>query len=186
MDQPTKQIESPAVTRRALFLCFLSMGLISFGGVLPWARRMLVEQRGWLTDEEFVDALSLGQALPGPNIVNVSIMVGARFHGASGAILAFSGLMLAPLALILLLASLYAHYGQLEAVTRTLNGMAAGTAGLVVAMGFKMLARHPKAWTAWMIVALAFIAAGLLRLPLLMVLGVLGPVSIFLAWRRLR
>jgi chromate transporter len=86
------------VTRKALFLCFLYMGLVSFGGVLPCARRALVEERNWLTGDEFADALSLGQILPGPNVVNLSIMVGARFHGAIGALLAFSGLMLAPLA----------------------------------------------------------------------------------------
>src|SRR4051812_37059523 len=99
MDTLLDPQKTPVVTRRALFLCFLTMGLTSFGGVLPWARRMLVEERAWLTNKEFLDALSLGQILPGPNVVNLSIMVGARFHGAVGAVLAFSGLMLAPLAI---------------------------------------------------------------------------------------
>src|SRR3954470_20219404 len=67
-----------------LFLSFLAIGLQGFGGVLPWARRMLVEQRGWLSESEFIEVLSLAQFLPGPNIVNVSIIVGRRFHGVAG------------------------------------------------------------------------------------------------------
>ncbi len=172
----------PVVTRRELFLCFLAMGLTSFGGVLPWARRMLVEERAWLTSEEFLDGLSLGQILPGPNVVNLSIMVGARFHGAAGAVLAFSGLMLAPLAIILLLAVLYAEYGHLSAVQRAFSGTAAATAGLIVAMGLNMLDKQPKSWRSVGIAILAFIGAGALGLPLLTVLTVLAPISIILAW----
>lgn len=159
------------------------MGLTSFGGVLPWARRMLVEQRGWLTSKEFIEALSLGQILPGPNVVNLSIMVGARFQGPVGALLAFTGLMLAPLAVILLLATLYAQYGHLEAVQHAFRGTAAATAGLIVAMGINLVTRQPKSWSGSGIALLAFTASGLLGLPLLTVLAVLAPISIALAWR---
>jgi len=88
MDSKINFQTSVAMTKRDLFLCFLYMGLVGFGGVLPWARRVLVEQRKWLSSEEFAEALSLGQILPGPNVVNLSIMVGRRFHGAAGAVLA--------------------------------------------------------------------------------------------------
>lgn len=174
----------PAITRSALFFSFLGVGLTSFGGVLPFARRMLVDKRRWLTEREFAEALSLGQVLPGPNVVNLSIMVGSRFHGAAGAVLAFSGLMMAPLAIILLLATFYAEYGHLPAVQRAFSGIAAATAGLVVAMGINMVSRLPKSAAALGIAALAFIGSGVLGLPLLSVLAVLAPISIALAWRR--
>ena len=186
MDTLPDTSTSPVVTRRALFLCFLVMGLTSFGGVLPWARRMLVEERAWLTSKEFLDALSLGQLLPGPNVVNLSIMVGARFHGAIGAVLAFSGLMLAPLAIILLLAVLYGQYGHVAAVQRAFGGTAAATAGLIVAMGLNMLAKQDKTWRTLGVTVLAFIGAGVMGLPLLTVLAVLTPIGIFLAWSKPR
>ena len=172
------------VTKRALFFCFLTMGLTSFGGVLPWAHRMLVEQRGWLTEREFTEGLSLGQILPGPNVVNLSIMVGMRFHGAAGALLAFFGLMLAPFAIIILLGVLYARYGYLDVVQHALAGMAAVTAGLVAATAVKMLGKHPKSRRAYATMLAAFIGVGLLALPLLGVLAVLIPASVFLAWYR--
>ncbi len=183
MAPPPETVTAPAVTRRELFLCFLQMGVVSFGGVLPWARRMLVEQRGWLTGAEFVEMLSLGQILPGPNVVNLSIMVGNRFHGGIGALLAFSGLLLAPLSIILLLALLYAQYGYLPAVQRAIAGTSAATAGLVVAMGIKMALLESRAWHSVLIVAGAFAGAGLLGLPLLTVLAVLAPLGLLLAWR---
>jgi chromate transporter len=183
MDTLTNTPKCAVVTKPALFLCFLSMGLTGFGGVLPWARRALVERRNWLTSEEFSEALSLGQILPGPNVVNLSIMVGARFHGAIGALLAFGGLMLAPLVIILMLAALYGQYGQLTAVQHAFRGTAAATAGLVVAMGFNMVAKQTKSWRTTSVTALAFVGSGVLALPLLMVLGVLAPTGIFLSWR---
>ena len=182
MDSTINFQTSVAMTKRDLFLCFLYMGLVGFGGVLPWARRVLVEQRKWLSSEEFAEALSLGQILPGPNVVNLSIMVGRRFHGAAGAILAFSGLMLAPLAILLSLAELYGHYGQLIVVQNAIRGTAAASAGLVVAMGFNMVAKQVKSWRTRGITALAFAGSGVLALPLLMVLCVLVPISIFLSW----
>jgi chromate transporter len=172
----------PAMTRRELFRCFLVMGLISFGGVLPFARRALVEQRKWLTSEEFNEALSLGQILPGPNVVNLSVMVGARFHGAIGAILSFCGLMFAPLAIILALATLYGAYGQVAAVQHVINGTAAASAGLVVAVGYNMLVGQARSWSTSGVSLLAFISCGLLAWPLLLVLGVLTPISIFITW----
>jgi chromate transporter len=173
----------PAVTRRDLFFSFLGVGITSFGGVMPFARRMLVEQRGWLTEREFIESLSLGQMLPGPNVVNLSIMVGARFHGWSGALLAFLGLMAAPLAIILMLASFYNEFGHLEMVQRAFNGIAAATAGLVVAMGLSMVAKMPRRARVIIVMAAAFLASGVFGLPLVGVLLVLAPVSIALAWK---
>src|SRR5689334_2339669 len=95
---------SPTPSRRALFVGFLIVGMQGFGGVLPFARRMLVEQRRWLSEREFIEVLSLSQFLPGPNIVNVSIIVGSRFRGPSGAAAASLGLMLMPFLIVLMLA----------------------------------------------------------------------------------
>ena len=186
MDTPIIEYQTNEISRRDLFLCFLYMGMISFGGVLPWARRILVEERQWLTSDEFSNALSLGQVLPGPNVVNLSIMIGIRFHGAIGAMLAFCGLMLAPLAIILVLAVLYGQYGHIAAVQNVIHGTGAASAGLVVAMGFNMLAKQVKSWHSTGITALAFVGSGLVALPLLLVLGVLVPASIFLSWWKQR
>jgi chromate transporter len=172
-----------SVTRRELFLGFLGVGLSGFGGVLPWARRMIVEQRGWLSDKEFTESLSLGQIIPGPNIVNLSIMVGARFQGATGALLAFGGLMLAPLVIVLILGALHEQYGQIDWVRRAIGGVAAVAAGLVIGTGFKMAMTQPRAvWPIALAVA-AFVGVGVLRFPLIAVLLVLAPVGIAIAWK---
>ena len=90
-----------------LFIAFLGISIMGFGGVMPWARWMVVERRKWLTPYEFSEALALSQGLPGGNIVNLSVIVGNRFAGVAGAVAAVAGLMIAPVALVLTLASLY-------------------------------------------------------------------------------
>jgi chromate transporter len=171
-----------APTKRDLFMGFLMVGLQGFGGVLPFARRMLVEQHRWLSEREFTEVLSLSQFLPGPNIVNASIIIGNRFRGPLGSIAATLGLMLLPFVIVLILAALYARFADLEAVRGATNGVSAAATGLIIATGFKM-ARALKG-IPWQIVmcALAFIAIALLRLPLLWVLAVLAPISIAIAW----
>jgi chromate transporter len=184
MNAPSAPTREPvdAPTRRSLFLSFLAVGLQGFGGVLPFARRMLVDQRRWLDDREFTEVLSLSQFLPGPNIVNVSIIVGNRFRGPLGSLAATLGLMLMPFVIVLALATLYARFADLAAVRGATNGVSAAATGLIIATGLKM-ARALKG-VPWQIVmcALAFIAIALLRLPLLWVLAVLAPISIAIAW----
>src|SRR3984893_18580586 len=169
-------------TSRALFIGFMHVGLQGFGGVLPFARRMLVEQHRWLSEREFTEVLSLSQFLPGPNIVNVSIIVGNRFRGALGSIAATLGLLLMPFVIVLVLAALYARFADLEAVRGATNGVSAAATGLIIATGLKM-AQALKG-IPWQIVmcALTFVAIALLRLPLLWVLAVLAPISIAGAW----
>ena len=111
--------------RGELFLAFLGVGLSGFGGVLPFARRMLVDQRAWLTEEEFNETLALCQTLPGPNIINVSIVVGSRFAGASGAAVALAGLLGAPVAIVLVLATLYGRYGSVGRIPGAIIGLGA-------------------------------------------------------------
>src|SRR5690349_2770346 len=111
---PAVMTETPArPSLLALFLGFLSVGLFGFGGVLPWARRMVVEQRRWMTAAEFTDMLGLCQFLPGGNIMNVTIALGARFHGAAGAATAFVGLMAAPVAIVIALGVIYDRFAEL-------------------------------------------------------------------------
>jgi chromate transporter len=169
-----------------LFMGFLSVSLSGFGGVLPWAHRTLVEERRWMSEAEFLDMLSLCQFLPGPNIVNVSIYVGSRYHGPLGAAVAFSGLMLAPFALILVLAALYTRWGNVAVVHGALAGVSAAAAGLVVAMGVKMAMRLRSRPLGLAFAALAFIGVGLLQFPLVAVLLVLAPLSIAASAARLR
>jgi chromate transporter len=173
----------PGVTE--LFVRFTQVGASGFGGVMPWARRMLVEERHWLTDEEFSEMLSLCQVLPGPNIVNMAVCVGTRFRGARGALAAFFGLLSAPFAIILVLGALFTQYGELPAISAAFRGISAAAAGLIVAMGLKMAAsrrlRSPMAAFA----LAAFVGVALARFPLGAFLLIAAPASVAAAaWRR--
>jgi chromate transporter len=181
---PATTAEPPALGE--LFAAFLSIALSGFGGVLPWARRVLVEKKAWLTEEAFTETLSLCQSLPGPNIVNMSVVVGSRFAGAQGALVALAGLVAAPLVIVLVLAALYDRFGGMEQLHGAIGGIGAAAAGLVAAMAAKLavplMKRRPL--LAAPFIALAFAAVGVLRLPLPWVLLALAPVSIAAVWRR--
>lgn len=165
-----------------LFFAFMKLGLQGFGGVLPVARHALVENYRWLTMDEFTDIVSRCQALPGPNIVNVSICIGGRHFGARGAIAASAGLLFAPFVLLLALAALYSGYAQLPAVANALRGVSAVAAGLILGTALRM-AGSPRlrTWRAVFGVA-AFAAVSWLTLPLALVLVVIIPASIGAAW----
>jgi chromate transporter len=180
---------TPSVARLSLaelFFGFLKVGVSGFGGVMPFARRMIVEERAWLTESEFLDVLSLAQFLPGPNIVNVSVIIGRRFQGVAGSLAATSGLMLLPLAIVLVLASIYAEYSQIDAVRNALGGMSAAASGLIVGTALKLA--RPIRSVSWQlgVCAIVFAAIALLRVPLLWVLIVACPLSLGLAWRTRR
>jgi chromate transporter len=169
-------------TLSQLFAGFFKTGISGFGGVLPHARRMLVDDRRWLTDRQFTELLGLGQGLPGPNIVNMSIVIGARFHGWRGSLCAISGLMLAPLIIVLLLANLYEHFANSVMLNHALTGVAAGAAGLILATSAKLAVKMDRnGWSA-IVMLLAFLAVVWLHLPLLAVLFVLAPISIACGW----
>jgi chromate transporter len=173
-------------TLSELFTAFVAMSLSGFGGVLPWARRKVVEERRWMTPQEFNEAFSLCQFLPGPNIVNFSVVFGSRMGGAAGALVALIGLLAPPVALVIVLAALYAEFGDAEVLRRILLGLSAAAAGLIVAVSLKMAEPvFRKARTPAPYVALAvFAAVGILRWPLPYVLLALVPLSIALAWWR--
>lgn len=165
-----------------LFYAFMKLGLQGFGGVLPVARHTLVDSYRWLTMDEFTDIVSRCQALPGPNIVNVSICIGARHFGARGAWAACSGILAVPFVVVLLLGVLYSGYAQVPAVASALRGVSAVAAGLIIATALRMAASpRMRSWRA-VFGILAFGAVSYLRLPLALVLAVGVPVSIAAAW----
>lgn len=167
----------------ALFAGFLYVGLCGFGGVLPWARRMIVEKKQWLTASEFTDMLAVCQFLPGPNVINVSVALGARFAGWRGAIAAFTGLMAAPIAVILSLAVFYRHYSHVALVRHVFVGLAAAASALVLATALR-IAAPLLTWRPGLVVAVAtFAEIAILHWPMLPVLVAMLPISVLLAWR---
>jgi chromate transporter len=167
----------------ALCLGFLELGLIGFGGVLPFARRLIVERRGWLDAQEFADLLGLCQILPGGNIINLSVAVGLQFHGPFGAFACVMALISVPAVLVVGVGSLYAEYAHVPVVRNLFAGVAAAAAGLLIAMALRLaqpLARTPLL----ALLGLAcFAAIALLRLPMLPVVLVLAPLGVLIARR---
>lgn len=165
-----------------LSIAFAKMSLSGFGGVLVFARRAIVEERKWMTAEQFNEAFALCHFLPGPNIVNFSVVFGSRFRGIAGGLAAFLGLVGPPMMICTGLAAIYAAYGQIEWMQRTLAGITCAAVGLFLAVIAKMLLpllkqRDPLAL---LLLAAVFIAAGVLRLPLWIVLVVSIPLSLAL------
>jgi chromate transporter len=163
-----------------LFLGFLKVGMFGFGGVLPWARRTAVEQRRWLTAGEFTDMLGLCQFLPGGNVMNVTIALGARFHGAVGALVAFVGLMAAPVACVLVLGVIYDQYAQHPVVRRAFAGLAAAASALVLANALKIAAPLRSQPIGIAVAAATFGSIAIMRWPMPPVLVVMAGVSTLL------
>ncbi|HXV47831.1 MAG TPA: chromate transporter [Candidatus Binatia bacterium] len=174
--------KQPRVSRTALFLTFSRISLSSFGGALFWARRGLVEQQRWLTEREFVDLLTLGQLLPGPNVLNLTVMVGYRFSGWTGAAAAVAGYLGWPCLVVIGMGVLYQQYGGLLLVQRALAGMSIVAAGLLLATVIKLALVLPRHWRPWLFAVMAFVGVGVLRWPLLWVMGALAPLALVATW----
>jgi chromate transporter len=187
MQSGTNPVSSPsgvagAVTLRHLFCGFLKIGLLGFGGVAPVARHVIVEDRAWLTEEEYASVMGVGQVLPGANTVNAAVMIGDRFQGVAGAIVCVIGLMAMPLVIVTALGALYQRFAASPQVRAAISGSAAAAAGLVIGAALKMARRlHPTA-IAIVFGLLAFIAVGLLQVSLIAAVAVLGPLSIGAAY----
>ncbi len=164
-----------------LFVSFTVLALQGFGGVLAVVQRELVDKKQWLTLDEFIEDWAVAQILPGPNVVNLSLMIGGRHFGIAGALAALSGLLLAPTILVLLLAAAVAGVADTPMAQGMLRGMGAVSAGLIAAVGIKLmgaLKNNPMGLlTCVGIGGLTFIAIGWLRLPLAWVLLTLGPIA---------
>jgi chromate transporter len=173
-----------------LFISFTLMALQGFGGVMAVVQRELVDRKRWLTQEEFVEDWAVAQIMPGPNVVNLSLMLGGRYFGLPGALAALGGLLALPLVLVLALALLHERFADSPQLAGALRGMAAVSAGLIGATGLKLAAALkrnplPMAWCV-AIAALGFVLVALLKCPLLYVLAGLGGLSCVLTWRRLK
>jgi chromate transporter len=179
---PTRpRAAGPPVTE--IFLGFFTIGVRGFGGVLPWARRAMVEERRWLTPAEFTEVLGLCQFLPGGNIINVSVAVGSRFRGAPGAIAALTGLMLAPVAIVIALGAIYDQFAEQPIVRRAFAGLAAAASAFVLTASLKIAAPLRGRWPALAITAMTFVATAVFRLPLPLAMPVLAVVAILTLWR---
>lgn len=191
MDQPAPLPDTAARDLAAeppglleLFFAFSKMSLAGFGGVLVWARRAIVEQHRWMTPDEFNEAFALCHLLPGANIVNLSIVFGGRFRGAAGSVAAFLGLLLPPTLIVTTLGILYAHFGDLPGLQRTLNGIACAAVGLFLAVTLRMMGPLIKRKNPVEIglMAVVFVAVGLMRAPLVVVLAIALPLSIVVTY----
>jgi len=176
-------------TLGALFWSFTGLALQGFGGVLAIVQRELVERRRWLTREEFVEDWAVAQVLPGPNVVNLSLMLGDRFFGLRGALVAMAGILCFPLLGVLLLATLYASVQTLPVAQGALRGMGAVAAGLITATGLKLLPALKQNVVGTLVsigsIAITIIAIAWLRLPLAWVLLGLGGLTCAWAYRQL-
>lgn len=181
---PAAQRQPPSVLE--LFIAFATISLSGFGGVLAWSRRMMVEERKWLTPEQFNEAYALCAILPGGNILNFSVVFGSRFRGPAGALVAIAGLMGPPLLLVMIVGAIYAHYGDLPVLRRMLTGVASAAAGLMMATVAKMMRPlfRNRAVIGPLVALTTFVAIGLMQWPLPLVLAVIVPVSIGIAWMR--
>ena len=176
----------PSPTLLELFIAFALIALCGFGGVLAWSRRMLVEERKWMTAEEFNDAYALCQFLPGPNVVNLSVVFGRRIRGLLGAAVASAGLLGPPFVIVSVIGFVYARFGEIAALQRMLIGVAAAAVGLVLGTCAKMALPllRDRFGIAPLIVLATFASVGILRWPLPWALAVLVPLSIAIAWVR--
>ena len=174
----TQTAEAP--TTFGLFKGFLLLGLTGFGGVLPLARHMVVEQRRWLTGAEFSELLSLCQFLPGGNIMNLSVAIGLHFRGIPGATAAIFGLIAAPTAVVIALGMIYARFSHEPHVVHMFAGLAAAAAGLLISMAVKLAVPLRRKPLGIAVAVVIFVAIAGFHLPLVPTMIVMAPVSIFL------
>ena len=186
--QETARPASPlaAVGRMALFASFLKMGMLGFGGVLPWAKRVIVDERRWLDDREYAELIGLCQVLPGPNVVNLAVIVGARSRGASGSLLAVAGILFVPVGIVLLIATFYASIAQLTLAQDAIAGASAAAAGLILGTATRLMLQTRPPVRGLLTAAAAFVFVGVLQWPLLWVIAALVAVGVAAEWRASR
>ncbi|WP_332851939.1 chromate transporter [Duganella sp. S19_KUP01_CR8] len=173
-----------------LFVSFTILALQGFGGVLAVVQRELVERKRWLTQEEFIEEWAVAQIMPGPNVVNLALMIGNRYFGLRGGLVALAGMLTVPLLVVLVLAALHSHYAHHPGVAGALRGMAAVSAGMIAATGLKLasaLGKHPlPMWLTATIALLCVVFVVLLHLPLAYTLLILGSIGVTLTYRKMK
>ncbi|HEX8740604.1 MAG TPA: chromate transporter [Casimicrobiaceae bacterium] len=171
------------ITRGMLFASFLKMGLLGFGGVLPWARRVVVDEREWLTDREFAETMGLCQVLPGPNVVNLAVIIGSRSHGPLGALIAVTGILFVPIAVMLAIAIFYAQVAQHPLAQHAIAAASAAAAGLIVGTAVRLLINARPPLRGVLTGAAAFLLVGVLHWPLVWVALALIVIGVGAEWR---
>jgi len=185
-DSASERSPLAGVSRATLFASFLKMGLLGFGGVLPWARRIIVDERRWLDDREFAELIGLCQVLPGPNVVNLAVIIGARSHGPLGSLIAMTGILFVPIGVMLSIAIFYAAVAHAPVARNAIAGASAAAAGLILGTALRLLLQTRPPPRGILTGAAAFVAVGVLQWPLLWVILVLIVVGIAAEWRAAR
>lgn len=177
--------ESPTPGLAEIALGFLEIGLLGFGGVAPIARHVIVEKRAWLDDRDYAAVLAVGQILPGANTVNAAVLIGDRFRGIAGAVVAVAALLVMPVTILVALIVIYDRFAALADVRAAMLGLAATAAGLVVGTSLKLASGIKPDLVGISVCLSTFAAIGLARLPLVPVVLVAAPCSVAAAlWVR--
>jgi chromate transporter len=166
------------ISKTEVFLGFLKIGLLGFGGVGPWARHVIVEESKWLSDKEFAEVVGIGQVLPGPNTMNAAVLIGDWAQGMAGVLLGLVGQMAMPLVIVTSLALVYDRFAAIAEVRAGLAGAAAAAAGLVLGTALKILRNVKPSIGGYVIVGLGFAAIAVFRWPLVPVILGLAPLAI--------
>ena len=174
---------TPPKNLKELFTGFLAIGARSFGGVMPWAHRTMVEERRWLTPADFAETIGLCQFLPGPNIGNASIVLGKRWFGVTGSVVAFLGLMALPFIWVMALGILYLEWASNPVVRAVVTGVGATGAGLFIGTALKLGRAIVNRPAALVLAATCFLSVGVGRISMLVVLPIAAVVGIFFARR---
>lgn len=174
----TQESHTSQPSNQALFIGFMKLGLMGFGGVLPLAHRMIVDDQKWLDSETFNNLLGICQLLPGGNIINMAVAIGYEFHGMKGAISSVIGLITAPTIIVIMIYQLYTQFQSYPTIQHMIEGLAAAAAGLLFAMGLKMLRPIFKNYLTLITLALTFIFMLVIKLPLVLTLVILVSMNI--------
>jgi chromate transporter len=180
--QPPQLVAGRPIGRLELFMGFVEMGLCGFGGVATLARHVIVDKRRWMTEHDYAALIAIGQILPGGNIINMTVMLGDRFQGIGGSIVALCGLMIMPIAILLGLTEVYDMFSTNPDVQAATVGAGAAAAGLVIGMGLKMGRALKLEMLHIGFAVLTFVAMGILRLPFVLSILVIAPLCIAATW----
>lgn len=171
------------VTKGELFTAFLKCGLLGFGGVMPWARRVMVDERRWLTDREFAETIGICQVLPGPNVVNLAVVIGSRAQGPAGAVVALTGILFVPVVVVLVLATFYSAVRDNAMARSAIAAASAAGAGLILGTATRLVIATRPPPRGIVMGGAAFVSVGILKWPLLWVLPALIALAIALEWQ---
>ena len=178
---PSADLTKPSVPLTDLFLQFLIVGAISFGGgIIAYERILLVEKRKWLNADQFMAYLAISQTMPGLNSVNLAVLTGDYLKGIKGSIIALLGLVLPGSTLVILLGFVYTALTDHAITVLLLTGIAAGATGLLAAVTYRIGDAHWKKPISLILIAATFILMSIIKLPLLEVLAIMAPISLFI------